>query len=525
VPAISFAQILGSATVGQFANSATITNQGQAVTVGNTVFVQIATVQFDPTQPVTVTDSGGNFYSQDVDVKSAANNPRSLIFSTIATNALAAGGNITVSLAAAAGNAITAVTATEFTGRLVVDRTSGNTGTSTTPSSGAAAPTSTANELLLGGIAVDAININNAPPSTSFTPGVGFTQLDSPTGTSAINERIDLKTEFRIVSNIGAFQADGTIGSNRAWAAALATYKEVLPLTATPITATVAANSTNNPINVLISNTDPAGGTLSITAITAPARGTAALLPGNTGIVYTPAANFFGTDTFTYNIQSSKGGTATGTITVTVTPPLPSAAPDRATVKAGSASNAIKVLANDTDPGAGTLSIQSVGTARHGRVALGAGGTLLYTPARGFFGTDLFTYTIASSNGGSSTNTVTVTVTPTLSLTAPKLLLGSRGVLSFRRSRIAVVATNARASIRLVISTSAGKLRVPLRLAGLKVKGANSRTLTLTGTQSALNKAIAQLTLNLDRAGARAQLRLTATARALSARAALSVRG
>ena len=42
-------------------------------------------------------------------------------------------------------------------------------------------------------------------------------------------------------------------------------------------------------------------------------------LDGNT-VVYTPSANFFGTDTFTYNISDHAGSSATATVTVTVAP-------------------------------------------------------------------------------------------------------------------------------------------------------------------------------------------------------------
>ena len=62
---------------------------------------------------------------------------------------------------------------------------------------------------------------------------------------------------------------------------------------------------------------------------------------------YTPNANFFGADSFTYTISDGNGGTATATVNVTVTavndPPV--ANDDVATVAEDSGANTINVLA------------------------------------------------------------------------------------------------------------------------------------------------------------------------------------
>ena len=48
-------------------------------------------------------------------------------------------------------------------------------------------------------------------------------------------------------------------------------------------------------------------------------QGTAARDGGNATRSYTPDANYFGADTFTYTISDGNGGTATATVTITVT--------------------------------------------------------------------------------------------------------------------------------------------------------------------------------------------------------------
>jgi hypothetical protein len=140
--------------------------------------------------------------------------------------------------------------------------------------------------------------------------------------------------------------------------------------------------------------------------------GTAALINGQ--VRYTPNANFFGTDSFTYTIADGNGGTDTATVTVTVTNvnDAPDAVDDSATVDEDSSNNVIAVLANDSfAPDAGeTLTVTAVGMATSGTAAL-INGQVAYTPNANFFGTDSFTYTISDGNGGTDTATVTVTIT------------------------------------------------------------------------------------------------------------------
>ena len=70
----------------------------------------------------------------------------------------------------------------------------------------------------------------------------------------------------------------------------------------------------------------------------------------------------------------------------------------------------VNVLANDTDPDGDALSVIATTTPANGTVAVNAGGTVTYTPAAGFVGTDTFTYTVADPDGLTDTATVTVAV-------------------------------------------------------------------------------------------------------------------
>ncbi len=178
------------------------------------------------------------------------------------------------------------------------------------------------------------------------------------------------------------------------------------PVTANADGFTVQQGSTNNGFSVLANDTDADGDTLTITSATTPGHGTATVSGGQ--VLYTPAAGFFGTDTFQYTASDGNGSTATATVTVQVNAPV-TANPDSYTVQQGSSNNAFSVLTNDTDADGDTLSISSVGTPGHGTATV-SGGQILYTPTAGFFGTDSFQYTASDGNGSTSTTTVTVLV-------------------------------------------------------------------------------------------------------------------
>ena len=146
--------------------------------------------------------------------------------------------------------------------------------------------------------------------------------------------------------------------------------------------------------------------------------------------------------TFTYKDNDGQGESNVATVTITIigVNDDPLAADDTASTSTSSAV-AIDVKSNDSDVDhLDTLSIVALGdiddlefdgtddpagapdndpddgltitTDTGGTVTLQNDGTLLYTPADGFFGVDSFTYTIDDGNGGQDTATVEGTVTP-----------------------------------------------------------------------------------------------------------------
>ena len=172
-------------------------------------------------------------------------------------------------------------------------------------------------------------------------------------------------------------------------------------------------------VNIMILLNDTWEGTPEITAETDGTNGTVSIhdagTPGDTTddyLVYTPNADFNGSDTIGYTITSG-GATETGSINVTVTA-VADAVDDDVNVAQDSSANVVPVLANDSFEDSGAI-IQSVGLATNGTAAVDDAGTpgdssddfVTYTPTAGYSGPDSFTYTILS---GGVTETATVNV-------------------------------------------------------------------------------------------------------------------
>jgi len=179
--------------------------------------------------------------------------------------------------------------------------------------------------------------------------------------------------------------------------------------------ATLAEDSGANSINVLSNDTDVDGDSLTVTAVTQGTHGSVA--NNGSSVSYTPAHDYFGSDSFTYTISDGHGGSDTATVHVTVTnvndPPVATADSYNMNQDTTLSPAAPGVLDNDTDVDGDTLHTVLVANVAHGMLALNANGSFTYTPATSFAGTDSFTYKAHDGTVGSNTVSVTVHIADT----------------------------------------------------------------------------------------------------------------
>jgi hypothetical protein len=148
------------------------------------------------------------------------------------------------------------------------------------------------------------------------------------------------------------------------------------------------------------------------------ANGAVVLNPDGS-FTYTPAADFFGTDSFSYTVEDGEFSSS-ATVNITVTDEVDNTAPvaeDDSFTIAEDTVLSDSVAGNDTDlEGDATYALD--GDAANGAVVLNPDGSFTYTPAADFFGTDSFSYTVEDGEFSSSA-TVNITVTDEVDNTAP----------------------------------------------------------------------------------------------------------
>ena len=156
------------------------------------------------------------------------------------------------------------------------------------------------------------------------------------------------------------------------------------------------------------------GGAVSAVIGALPTHGTLDFTSSGT-FTYTPDANYFGPDSFTYRAVDAAGAFSNfGTVALTINSvnDAPVAVADSYTTTENVTlvvSAAEGVLVNDFDIEGSTLSATVVAQPAHGSVTMSANGGFTYVPVAGYSGTDVFTYRV--SDGVANSNTVNVSIT------------------------------------------------------------------------------------------------------------------
>jgi VCBS repeat-containing protein len=309
----------------------------------------------------------------------------------------------------------------------------------------------------------------------------------------------DLTTAHPTTNNVSVLL--NTTVTNRAPAAAADAYS-----TAEDTPLTVAAPA------VLGNDTDPDGDSLSAVVVSGPAHGSLNL-NADGGFTYTPAANFDGTDSFTYQASDGTAQSNPATVTITVTPVNdPPAAKDDAYSTAEDTPLTVAapgVLGNDTDPDSSTLTAAVVTGPGHGTLTLNADGSFTYTPAANFNGTDSFTYRASDGSLTSDLATVTITVTPVND--APTLAVAPGGTCGSndRSGTIDLTVGDVDGGTLTLSAASSNPALVPN---GNVVFGGSGTTRTMTATTVAGGTGTATLTVTVSDGQATNSIQVTVRA-------------
>jgi hypothetical protein len=191
----------------------------------------------------------------------------------------------------------------------------------------------------------------------------------------------------------------------------------------------------------------------SLTVVGQPAHGTVVLV--GSLATYTPAAGYYGADSFSFSATGPGGTSSLSLVSITVGLPGPP------TVSAESASTPYQMpVAIPLQVSGSYLSLTST-SPLHGAVML-SGTTAVYTPSSGFTGVDTFTYTAVGVGGNSVPAQVQVTVGPpgvpvalSEQLTAPYQTPASVGLAAVGAATGYVVATQPSHGVVVISNGSA----------------------------------------------------------------------
>ncbi|HEX5218075.1 MAG TPA: Ig-like domain-containing protein, partial [Verrucomicrobiae bacterium] len=161
-------------------------------------------------------------------------------------------------------------------------------------------------------------------------------------------------------------------------------------------------------LNITLTGNDAEGAALTYLILNEPGHG---IITGDApNLVYTPTANFDGTDSFTFKVNDGQSDSATATISITVTPV--NDAPVAQAQTAGTPEDTpLNLVLRGSDVEGSPLTFAVVTSPEHGDLS-GVAPHLTYTPSLNYSGPDSFTYLAIDDGATSAVATVSITVHP-----------------------------------------------------------------------------------------------------------------
>ena len=172
-------------------------------------------------------------------------------------------------------------------------------------------------------------------------------------------------------------------------------------------TATAQSVSTNEDAakSITLAGSDPDGDSLTYALVSNPSHGSASL-SGST-VTYTPAANYNGSDSFTFTVSDGTATSSAATVSITVA--AVNDAPTLSSIgnKSVAEGSALSFSLSGSDPDGDGLSYSVSGNPSGSSLS---GTSFNWTPDSNAAGTYNVTFTVNDGNGGSVSETITITV-------------------------------------------------------------------------------------------------------------------
>lgn len=177
---------------------------------------------------------------------------------------------------------------------------------------------------------------------------------------------------------------------------------QVAPVAASQSTSTLEDTA----VNIVLTASDANGDLLSYAVVDGPSNGSLTGTAPN--LIYTPNANYNGSDSFTFKANDGTADSAIATVSITVTAVNDAPVADAQSVSVDhNTATAITLTGSDVEGSALTYTVVTNPT--NGSLT-GTAPSLTYTPNSGYSGSDSFTFTVNDGTADSSAATVTLTV-------------------------------------------------------------------------------------------------------------------
>ncbi|HJT31483.1 MAG TPA: Ig-like domain-containing protein [Pirellulales bacterium] len=227
--------------------------------------------------------------------------------------------------------------------------------------------------------------VNQTTGVVTYTPGPNYTTTDSFTYT--------VQASNGLTSNVA------TVTISRTTLAPVANDDVVSPFD----------KNTSQPIDVLANDSDAGSGIdpSTVAIVQPPQFGTAQVNPVTGLIIYTPAPNFFGNDSFTYTVKDHQGLISNPAhVSLTVLSAGSPLALDHEFVLVPGFNTITGIRTLDNPTNRGSLTATLVTPPALGTLVLNPDGTFTYSQGANFHGLDSFTYQV--SDGQSLSNVATI---------------------------------------------------------------------------------------------------------------------